>query len=128
MSKFTEYLEGAKETSKTTKTIVLTKEETNELKGLLSPQGIIRLKEIITFPYNKDGFDYFSILRTNFFGMHLWVNFKTKEIIPTFMGESLGEISVNINKKLMDQLIDLFTKLKSLKHNKKTTKKELPNN
>ena len=128
MSKFTEYLEGTKIVSKTTKTIVLTKEETNELKGLLSPQGIIRLKEIITFPYNKDGFDYFSILRTNFFGMHLWVNFKTKEIIPTFMGEALGEISVNINKKLMDQLIDLFTKLKSLKHFKLSTKKELPNN
>jgi hypothetical protein len=128
MSKFTEYLEGTKIVSKTTKTIVLTKEETNELKGLLSPQGIIRLKEIITFPYNKDGFDYFSILRTNFFGMHLWVNFKTKEIIPTFMGEALGEISVNINKKLMDQLIDLFTKLKSLKYFKLSTKKELPNN
>lgn len=128
MSKFTEYLEGTKIVSKTTKTIVLTKEETNELKGLLSPQGIIRLKEIITFPYNKDGFDYFSQLRTNFFGMHLWVNFKTKEIIPTFMGEALGEISVNINKKLMDQLIDLFTKLKSLKYFKLSTKKELPNN
>ena len=44
------------------------------------------------------------------------------------MGESLGEISVNINKKLMDKLIDLFTKLKSLKYFKLSTKKELPNN